>query len=81
MRGGLNCAAMRWCPAVLAALLAPPLALAAGPGDFRRVRLDNGLRVLVQEDHRAPLVSVGIMYAAGARNESARPASRTTSST
>ena len=48
-----------------------PAALGAGPADFRRVVLDNGLTVLVQEDHRAPLVSVGIMYAAGARNEAA----------
>jgi len=62
---------MRLRYAVLAALLAPPAALAAGPGDFRRVVLDNGLTLLVQEDHRAPLVSVGIMYAAGARNEAA----------
>ncbi len=62
---------MRLRSAVLAALLGPSLALAAGPGDFRRARFDNGLTVLVQEDHRAPLVSVGIMYAAGARNESA----------
>ena len=52
-------------------LLLAPRALSAGPADFRRVVLDNGLTVLVQEDHRAPLVSVGIMYAAGARNEAA----------
>jgi zinc protease len=33
------------------------------------VVLENGLTVLVQEDHRAPLVSVAVMYAVGARNE------------
>jgi len=36
-----------------------------------RFVLDNGLTVLVAEDHRAPLVSVGVMYAVGARNEAA----------
>lgn len=36
-----------------------------------RVVLDNGLTVLLAEDHRAPLVSVGVMYAVGARNEAA----------
>src|SRR5688572_5831909 len=36
-----------------------------------RVVLDNGLTVLIAEDHRAPLVSVGVMYQVGARNEAA----------
>jgi zinc protease len=36
-----------------------------------RLVLDNGLTVLLAEDHRAPLVSVGMMYAVGARNEAA----------
>jgi zinc protease len=56
---------------LLRCLLLAPSTLSAGPADFRRVVLDNGLTVLLQEDHRAPLVSVGIMYAAGARNEAA----------
>jgi zinc protease len=56
---------------ILPCFLLVPAALAAGPADFRRVVLDNGLTVLVQEDHAAPLVSVAIMYAAGARNEAA----------
>src|SRR6185503_18283137 len=55
----------------LIVLVLAPAALLAGPADFHRVVLDNGLTVLVQEDHRSPLVSVGIMYAAGARNEAA----------
>jgi len=45
--------------------------LFAGPADFHRTVLDNGLTVLVQEDHRAPLVSIAIMYSVGARNEAA----------
>ena len=32
--------------------------------------LENGLTVLIQEDHRAPLVTVATMYKVGARNES-----------
>ena len=48
-----------------------PSTLQAGPADFHREVLGNGLTVLVQEDHRAPLVSVAIMYAVGARNEAA----------
>jgi zinc protease len=55
----------------LLCFLLAPAALWAGPADFRRVVFDNGLTVLVQEDHGAPLVSVAIMYAAGARNEAA----------
>src|SRR5688572_8994695 len=55
----------------LAVAFLAPAPLAAGPADFHRAVLDNGLTVLVQEDRRAPLVSVGIMYGAGARNEAA----------
>ena len=40
-------------------------------GPVERFVLDNGLTVLLAEDHRAPLVSVGVMYAVGARNEAA----------
>ena len=40
-------------------------------GPVERLVLDNGLTVLLAEDHRAPLVSVGVMYAVGARNEAA----------
>jgi zinc protease len=61
---------MRLRGVLVLAVLAPAW-LAAGPADFQRAVLDNGLTVLVQEDHRAPLVSLAIMYAAGARNEAA----------
>src|SRR5262249_28520959 len=33
--------------------------------------LDNGLRVLVLEDHRSPVVSVQVWYRVGSRNERA----------
>ena len=36
---------------------------------FRRVQLDNGLTVLVQEVHIAPLVSVWCWYGVGSRDE------------
>ena len=36
---------------------------------FRRVQLDNGLTVLVQEVHTAPLVSVWCWYGVGSRDE------------
>ena len=61
---------MRSREALLLAVLAPA-PVCAGPADFHRTVLDNGLTVLVQEDHRAPLVSVAIMYSVGARNEAA----------
>src|SRR5215212_3295569 len=60
---------MRSASTLLLALLALPRAAAGGPADCRRVVLENGLTVLVQEDHRLPLVSVAMMYTAGARNE------------
>lgn len=36
---------------------------------YERFTLDNGLRVLVQEDHTTPLAAVNILYDVGARDE------------
>ncbi|MGH9347395.1 MAG: M16 family metallopeptidase [Vicinamibacterales bacterium] len=36
---------------------------------FADVRLDNGLRVLVSEDHSAPVFSIAVVYDVGSRNE------------
>lgn len=36
---------------------------------FRDVRLKNGLRVLLVEDHSAPVISLAITYNVGSRNE------------
>jgi zinc protease len=36
---------------------------------FQERRLDNGLRVLVHEDHHLPLVAVNVWYHVGSRNE------------
>ncbi len=37
--------------------------------DFQRVVLDNGLRVIVNEDHDTPLASVNLLYEVGSRDE------------
>ncbi|MEM1322004.1 MAG: pitrilysin family protein [Bacteroidota bacterium] len=38
--------------------------------NFSKFELDNGLRVLVHEDHSTPMVAVNILYNVGARDES-----------
>ena len=35
------------------------------PGSLQRARLDNGLEILVLEDHRLPLVSLGLSFRRG----------------
>lgn len=37
--------------------------------DFQSYTLDNGLEVLLSEDHRVPMVAVNIWYHVGAKNE------------
>src|SRR6185503_382916 len=57
------------------ALLAVTLAAAASgtaaeaPAPVLAVTLDNGLRVLLLEDHRSPIVSLQVWYRVGSRNE------------
>ena len=56
----------------LAALACAALrpALAKDPDiPFAEFRLDNGLRVIVHEDHKAPIVAVTIWYHVGSKNE------------
>ena len=36
---------------------------------FDRFVLDNGLRVIVHEDHSTPMAVVNVMYDVGARDE------------
>jgi zinc protease len=50
-------------------LMAVGVALAAAPPDVTQATLDNGLRVLLLEDHRSPVVSVQVWYRVGSRNE------------
>ncbi|MEQ1802538.1 MAG: pitrilysin family protein [Gammaproteobacteria bacterium] len=57
------------------ALLAPPqagAAASAGAGvdiPYTLRRLDNGLTVVVHEDHKAPIVAVNVWYHVGSKNE------------
>jgi zinc protease len=37
--------------------------------EFRRFRLDNGLKILVHEDSSTPLVAMNLLYRVGSRNE------------
>ncbi len=36
---------------------------------YTEFTLDNGLRVIVHEDHKAPIVAVNIWYHVGSNNE------------
>jgi zinc protease len=36
---------------------------------YTEFTLDNGLRVIVHEDHKAPIVAVNIWYHVGSKNE------------
>ena len=36
---------------------------------FRKVVLDNGLTVIVHEDHKTPIVNVTVWYHVGSKNE------------
>lgn len=59
-----------WTPLVAAAIFALSCGATAGAaGDIQEHTLANGLEVLVQEDHSAPLVASFIWYRVGIRNE------------
>src|SRR5271168_4733541 len=55
------------------------LALAVGSGaraqqvdiPYEKFVLDNGLTVIVHEDHKAPIVAVNVWYHVGSKNEKA----------
>jgi zinc protease len=58
-------------PVALAAALAASSAFAAEPQvKFEKYKLDNGLTVILSEDHRLPQVAVDIWYHVGAANQS-----------
>lgn len=55
---------------LLACVFAPPPARAAGESlAHEKVVLDNGLTVILHEDHRIPLVVVDVWYHVGSREE------------
>jgi len=55
--------------ALVCAAGAAPAAAAPPALDVTEATLDNGLRVLLLEDHRSPIVSVQMWYRVGSRNE------------
>lgn len=73
---------MRFCALVCLAIVSiapvPAQTPAAKPAPlqvpelkFQRYKLDNGLEVILSEDHRLPLVAVDLWYHVGAANETA----------
>ena len=50
-------------------------AAAAGVPDipFQKFVLQNGLTLIVHEDHKAPIVAVNVWYHVGSKNEKPRP--------
>ena len=72
---------LRLGPAILALALALALAPAAGAQraapalppipdiPFQKFVLDNGLTLIVHEDHKAPIVAVNVWYHVGSKNE------------
>lgn len=63
-----------WRPALLL-LLMIPVSLIAETSDselsipFHKFKLDNGLTVVVHEDHKAPVISVSVWYHVGSKDE------------
>jgi len=65
----------RWLSAALlaaAVVLAVPLRAADTAIKFTDVKLKNGLRVIVSEDHSAPTFSIAVTYNVGSADEKAR---------
>lgn len=49
---------------------APSMATASNPKvNFKEFKLKNGLRVILAEDHTAPVISIAVNYDVGSRNE------------
>lgn len=54
---------------LLALLSLPVIAIAQRNIDFVEYDLDNGLHVILHEDHSTPIVAVTVMYHVGSKNE------------
>jgi zinc protease len=54
---------------IAAALAATSLSAAKVDIPYEEFKLDNGLRVIVHEDHKAPIVAVNLWYHVGSKNE------------
>jgi len=70
MRPAINNAGVRCCLALAASLcfLQSPLTWAAGP-QVQEYTLSNGMKALIVEEHKAPVITVQIWYKVGSRNE------------
>lgn len=55
--------------ATLLPVMAQPTSTPEVDIPFEKFVLDNGLTVLVHEDHKAPIVAVGVWYHVGSKNE------------
>ena len=55
--------------AALASGQTPPAASKVPPIKFTDTTLDNGLRVIISEDHYAPVYAIAVSYKVGSRNE------------
>src|SRR5688572_8014389 len=53
----------------MTALAIPAFSAAAPSIPYTEFRLDNGLRVILHEDHSTPIVGVNIWYHVGSKNE------------
>ncbi|NQD93060.1 insulinase family protein [Pseudomonas sp. CrR25] len=61
--------AQRTATLLLGALCVPLMAMAAAPQPTHEFSLDNGLKVIVREDHRAPVVVSQLWYKVGSSYE------------
>ncbi len=63
----------RWMIAVCVVAFGGLLAAPGGESDidipYQKFVLDNGLRVIIHEDHKAPIVAVNVWYHVGSKNE------------
>jgi len=53
----------------LALIILPILLIQKGYYNIKEYNLKNGLKVLILEDHSSPIISLGIWYRVGSRNE------------
>ena len=67
----LGVALMAWLTVAVAGTVQPAQAQDRPTVDipFQKFTLDNGLTVLVHEDHKAPIVAVNVWYHVGSKNE------------
>jgi zinc protease len=60
---------MRTAPILFLTMLAAPAAAQTRAIAFTEFDLDNGLHVVLHEDHSTPIVAVSVMYHVGSKNE------------